>query len=181
MGQNRWYPSGVGAPPILVDFSGDWHVHRKVRDFDPWPLNEAKWKPEVARETTTRKFQQPFGQAVGSQLVQGANAVALPAQASGLATALRHVQRSPGLSSCVLGRLLPSIGSDVATWMLGLEVFATSSQLFEGERTCPFQRLWSGRGIPVRTLLIEHHAAHVPDQFFFAGFKLPFLPHLLHD
>ena len=29
---------GVGAPPILVDFSGDWDVSLGVRDFDPWPF-----------------------------------------------------------------------------------------------------------------------------------------------
>ena len=28
----------VGAPPILVYFSGDWDVHWGVRDFDPWPF-----------------------------------------------------------------------------------------------------------------------------------------------
>ena len=27
MGQNQWYHFGVGAPPILVYFSGDWDVH----------------------------------------------------------------------------------------------------------------------------------------------------------
>ena len=27
VGQNQWYHFGVGAPPILVDFIGDWDVH----------------------------------------------------------------------------------------------------------------------------------------------------------
>ena len=27
MGQNQWYHFGVGAPPSLVYFSGDWDVH----------------------------------------------------------------------------------------------------------------------------------------------------------
>ena len=27
VGQNQWYHSGVGAPPILVYFHGDWDVH----------------------------------------------------------------------------------------------------------------------------------------------------------
>ena len=27
LGQNQWYHYGVGAPPILVYFSGDWDVH----------------------------------------------------------------------------------------------------------------------------------------------------------
>ena len=27
MGQNQWYHVGVGAPPMLVYFSGDWDVH----------------------------------------------------------------------------------------------------------------------------------------------------------
>ena len=26
VGQNQWYHLGVGAPPILVFFSGDWDV-----------------------------------------------------------------------------------------------------------------------------------------------------------
>ena len=27
VGQNQWYHFGVGAPPILVYFSGDWDFH----------------------------------------------------------------------------------------------------------------------------------------------------------
>ena len=27
VGQNQWYHFGIGAPPILVYFSGDWDVH----------------------------------------------------------------------------------------------------------------------------------------------------------
>ena len=27
VGQHQWYHFGVGAPPILVYFSGDWDVH----------------------------------------------------------------------------------------------------------------------------------------------------------
>ena len=30
VGQNQWYRFGVGAPPILVHFSGDWDVHWQV-------------------------------------------------------------------------------------------------------------------------------------------------------
>ena len=38
VGQNQWYQFGVGAPPILVDFSWDWDVHWGYDlDFDPWP------------------------------------------------------------------------------------------------------------------------------------------------
>ena len=37
VGQNQWHHFGVGAPPILVYFSGDWDVHCGVLDFDPWP------------------------------------------------------------------------------------------------------------------------------------------------
>ena len=29
VGQNQWYHVGVGAPPILVYFSGDWDQNRK--------------------------------------------------------------------------------------------------------------------------------------------------------
>ena len=35
VGQNQWYHVGVGAPPILVYFSGDWDVHWEY--FNPWP------------------------------------------------------------------------------------------------------------------------------------------------
>ena len=27
MVQNQWYHFGIGAPPILIYFSGDWDVH----------------------------------------------------------------------------------------------------------------------------------------------------------
>ena len=27
VGKNQWYHFGVGAPPMLVYFSGDWDVH----------------------------------------------------------------------------------------------------------------------------------------------------------
>ena len=40
VGQNQWYHFGVGAPPILVYFSGDWDVHWGAsRAFDPWPYH----------------------------------------------------------------------------------------------------------------------------------------------
>ena len=28
VGQHQWYHFGIGAPPILIYFSGDWDVHR---------------------------------------------------------------------------------------------------------------------------------------------------------
>ena len=38
LGQNQWYHFGVGAPPILSYFSGDWDVHWGYDlAFDPWP------------------------------------------------------------------------------------------------------------------------------------------------
>ena len=37
VGQNQLYHFGVGAPSMLVYFSGDWDVHWGVRAFDPWP------------------------------------------------------------------------------------------------------------------------------------------------
>ena len=38
VGQNQWCHFGVGAPPVLVYFSGDWDVHWGCdSDFDPWP------------------------------------------------------------------------------------------------------------------------------------------------
>ena len=37
VGQNQWYHFGVGAPPVLVYFSGDWDVHRGYDlDFGQW-------------------------------------------------------------------------------------------------------------------------------------------------
>ena len=43
----QWYHFGVGAPPILVYFSGDWDVHWGYDlDFDPWPFSlEPAWGP----------------------------------------------------------------------------------------------------------------------------------------
>ena len=38
VGQNQRYHFGVGAPPSLVYFSGDWDVHWGVRAFDPLPF-----------------------------------------------------------------------------------------------------------------------------------------------
>ena len=38
VGQNQWYHFGVGAPPILLYFSGDLDVQRGYNlDFDPRP------------------------------------------------------------------------------------------------------------------------------------------------
>ena len=38
MVQNQWYHFGIGAPPILVHFSGDRDAHRGYDSgFDPWP------------------------------------------------------------------------------------------------------------------------------------------------
>ena len=41
VGENQWYHFGVGVPPILAYFSGDWDVHFLVRDFDPWSTESA--------------------------------------------------------------------------------------------------------------------------------------------
>ena len=40
VGKNQLYDFGVGAPPILVYFSGDWDVHWVNGDIDPWPYEE---------------------------------------------------------------------------------------------------------------------------------------------
>ena len=38
--KNQWYHFGVGAPPILVYFSGDWDVHWGYNlDFEPWSFD----------------------------------------------------------------------------------------------------------------------------------------------
>ena len=36
-GQNQWCHFGVGAPPILVYFSGDWDAHWGYGVLTPWP------------------------------------------------------------------------------------------------------------------------------------------------
>ena len=36
-GSKPMVPFWVGAPPILVYFSGDWDVHWYDLGFDPWP------------------------------------------------------------------------------------------------------------------------------------------------
>ena len=41
VGQNPWYHFGVGAPPILVYFSGDWDVHWGYDlDFGPMAISQ---------------------------------------------------------------------------------------------------------------------------------------------
>ena len=46
VGQNQWYHVGVGAPPILVYFSGDWDVHWEYGVLthghvaQPWSLSQ---------------------------------------------------------------------------------------------------------------------------------------------
>ena len=37
VGQNQWYHFGLGAPPILVYFSGDWDVHLTGSPGFGWP------------------------------------------------------------------------------------------------------------------------------------------------
>ena len=37
VGQHQWYHFGVGAPPILVYFSGDWDVRWGYGILDPQP------------------------------------------------------------------------------------------------------------------------------------------------
>ena len=41
MVQSQWYHFGIGAPPILVYFSGDWDVHWGY-GVDPWPYGSAQ-------------------------------------------------------------------------------------------------------------------------------------------
>ena len=38
--QGCGYHFGVGVPPILVYFSGDWDVHSGYGIFDPWPCGQ---------------------------------------------------------------------------------------------------------------------------------------------
>ena len=54
MGQNQWCHFGVGAPPILVYFSGDWDVHwGNDLAVDPWPgdmFGHLRMEQKAARE-----------------------------------------------------------------------------------------------------------------------------------
>ena len=59
VGQNQWYHFGVGAPPLLVYFSGDWDVHCGYDlDFDPWPIGSLPLNPGLGTErwTAARTF-----------------------------------------------------------------------------------------------------------------------------
>ena len=61
MGQKQWYHFGLGAPPILVYFSGDWDVHWGYDlDFDPW--RDGSYEP-FARGTHLRRTSKPLWQA----------------------------------------------------------------------------------------------------------------------
>ena len=56
VGQNQWYYFGIGAPPILVYFSGDWDVHWGYNlAFDPWPF-DCTLVEEAFLETYLRPF-----------------------------------------------------------------------------------------------------------------------------
>ena len=61
VGQNQWYNFGVGAPPILVHFSGDWDVHWGYNlAFDPWPHGHILWACFFLMPTKWRNSW-PFG------------------------------------------------------------------------------------------------------------------------
>ena len=48
VGQNQWCHFGVGAPPILVSFSGDWDVPWGYDlDFDPWPYRQPSYQQQI--------------------------------------------------------------------------------------------------------------------------------------
>ena len=82
VGQKQWYHFGVGAPPILVYFTGDWDVHwgygilthghmRKSKHFLKGAGNEAKdsWPPlNHDRSLTVRRLMR-LEQASGSYSV----------------------------------------------------------------------------------------------------------------
>ena len=50
---------GVGAPPILVYFSGDWDVHWGYGGFDPWPDKSAIVGLEMNHPSTSKPPIQP--------------------------------------------------------------------------------------------------------------------------
>ena len=57
---------GVGAPPILVFFSGDWDVHWGYDlAFDPWPHMVDKTTPHVICQTLENLGAIPKGRALG--------------------------------------------------------------------------------------------------------------------
>ena len=51
VGHNQWYQFGVGAPPMLVFFGGDWDVHwGNDLAFDPWPCESTEHSTESIRQ-----------------------------------------------------------------------------------------------------------------------------------
>ena len=53
VGQNKWYHFGVGAPPILVHFSGDWDVHW---GYDILTHGHMLWNPVLFLDTGNPGF-----------------------------------------------------------------------------------------------------------------------------
>ena len=56
-GQNQWYHFWIGAPPMLVYFSGDWGCSLGAnRGFDPWPYVIPPWQAEPVAQPSPMEF-----------------------------------------------------------------------------------------------------------------------------
>ena len=65
-----WYwlwvkTNGIGAPPILVYFSGDWDVHWGT-GFDPWPFRASTPASQVGGHQTPDEREELMSKARGS-------------------------------------------------------------------------------------------------------------------
>ena len=78
VGQNQWYHFGVRAPPILVYFSGDLHVHWVYAILShgqtgPWARRDG-WQtfatPRELVEVQSRMAEEPIGSAAGAAPVK---------------------------------------------------------------------------------------------------------------
>ena len=55
VGQNQWYHFGVGPPPILVYFSGDWDVHWGYKLLTHGQVGPKKSVSKLATSKGTQK------------------------------------------------------------------------------------------------------------------------------
>ena len=69
--QNQWYHFGVGAPPILLYFSGDWDVHWQYDlDFEK-PMAIWESRPLETKQNPVGETGKDFGPGLESKLGLG--------------------------------------------------------------------------------------------------------------
>ena len=105
MVQNQWYHFGIGAPPILVHFSGDWDVHWGYDSgFDPWPFRVGHGltepEPSIFAPRTRKDFRR-LERAMGLSRAAAARRLVFAAPAVG-AIVLALKARRGGCFACTL-------------------------------------------------------------------------------